>query len=591
MTALVALVAAAAAAAATSSPRIVQAPSFAAELEAGPAITGPAGWPVIDESISWQRLAAATPRTRQAARWAFARSQIGKGRGSEAVGILSIMVRGDPDLALVAGFRLATAAAAIEVGHIGKALDALDDAGSRAGELTANPEACAWRLRGFAALGRFDAAMGQFSCAVRALDARTVATRAPFLYAVAASALALKRAGLVEPLLHTLPPTDATANLYRGKAALALGNASAVRQLEAVGRDGTPKQRTDAEVSLLEAKLPIGTNATAAQLRQIDHLALAWRGDELEKRVLRLSYRSGVQSGNMRRSLAAGAVLVRHFDLGVELSTLLAALQAALAAGLAPDAAMPLAQAAGLYWDYRDLAPAGAAGDFLVEQLADRLQAGGLYRRAAELLRHQLRTRISDIAQGPLSVRVATFFILAAQPDAALDALKRTDGIIFPSDMLADRHRVEAVALYKLGRDAEALAVLQDVPDAGVIRAEIFWKRREWPALVAETEARLPMHRARLGDVDQAIILRHAIALATLGREAALSALRERYLTAFVDLPGAATFDLLTRAPDAIDAQALTNAMMKLPSASPAGRIGELFEGPGAPSARPGAAT
>jgi hypothetical protein len=290
------------------------------------------------------------------------------------------------------------------------------------------------------------------------------------------------------------------------------------------------------------------------------------------------------QGGDTRGALSSGSTLVRYFDLGPDLPPLLAEVQAQLSALLAPGNRMPLADAAGLYWDYRDLVPTGGEGDQLISRLADRLQGAGLYARAAELLEHQLRHRALDVAQGPLSVRVATLHILAGRPDRALAAIKDTERTIFPQQMLWDRARIAAVALHQLGKTQEALAVLEDVPDASGLRAELLWKRSDWSHLVVESAPSLP-GAGPLTEVKQAVVLRYAIALGMLGREDELARLRSRYAAGFAKLPTAPAFDMLTREPGSVDPESLTRAMSAIPSASPAGDYADLLEI--APAARP----
>lgn len=560
-------------------------PGFAAQLADTAAITGPQGWPPITRAATWAALAKATPETRQAARWAYARSLIGDRRGQEAVGVLETMRADELDLALVDNFRLALGAARAESGDARGAVAALGPGTPGSGALAANPEACAWRLWSLATLGDAQAALGQIRCSLKALNARPPAARAPFLYAGARAALAAGRPAPVAFWLRALPDGDAGANLYRGRAALALGDLAKARlRLARVGGDDR-QQRVDARVSLLEADVGAGP-ATPAQLARLDQIAFTWRGDAIEQRVLQLSYRVGRQRHDLRRSLAAGGALVRYFPVAAGSAQLLGEVQQLLGDGLAPQSPLPIAEAAGLYWDYRDLAPVGAQGDFLASQLADRLQQQGLYLRAAELLRHQLVARATDIAQGPLSARVAGLYILAGRPEQAVTVLHQTDTPAYPEDMRWQRQRMAAVALARLDRRAEALAAVQDVPDGAVIRAEIMWNARDWPALVAESAAQLP-GSARLSAVEQAIVLRYAIALAMLGREPALAGLRARYRPAFAGLPGAATFELLTGDPATLDAEALTAAMLAVPSVSPAGAIGDLLD---TPLARPAAA-
>ncbi|PTS78528.1 hypothetical protein DBR17_12565, partial [Sphingomonas sp. HMWF008] len=195
----------------------------------------------------------------------------------------------------------------------------------------------------------------------------------------------------------------------------------------------------------------------------------------------------------------------------------------------------------------------------------------------AELLEHQLIVRTKDIAQGPLSARVASLFILAGEPARALAAIRATEANAYPDAMLWDRHRVEAVALDQLGRTNEAMAVLQEVPDGLAIRGELYWKRRDWKALAAVTEPTLTGGE-KMTDVMQAKVLRYAIALAMLGREDALARLNARYRAAFGKLPTAATFEALTAAIGAIDPATVSAAMAAIPSASPAGDIADLVD-------------
>jgi hypothetical protein len=551
-------------------------PGFAVELLGAAPIVGPKGWPKLSSKAAWAAIAAARPDTRQSARWAYARSLIGQGRGQEARGVLEIMLADDGDLALVPSFQLAMGAARAEAGDAAGASAALGDNAATGLALTSNPEACAWRIWAFVTRDDPAAALTQLHCALPALRQRTAAERAPFLYAGARAALAIGRPAPVAAWLASLPDNDPGANLYRGRAALALGDVAGARLRLARVTGGSHQQQFDANVSLLEAEMAGGT-ATPAQIARIDKLAFVWRGDAIEQRVLALSYRVGSTQHDLRRTLNAGATLLRHCKLGARAAPLLAELQAALAAGLAPESVMPIAEAAGLYWEYRDLVPTGGRGDFLVSQLADRLQAHGLYARAADLLRHQLVHRARDVAQGPLSTQVASLYILAGRPTQALATIHDTDANAYPVEMRWDRQRVEAVALYLLGRRSEALAVLQDVPGGAALRAEIAWKSHDWSGVVAETGPKLPAG-PQLSAVDQAIILRLAIAFAMLGREPALAQLHARYAPAFAGLPSAAAFDLLTRDAATLDTDKLTTALLAIPSASPAGKIGDLFD-------------
>jgi hypothetical protein len=548
-------------------------PGFAPELADMPRIHGPRDWGKVAEGQALVALARSTTRSRQRARWNYASSLIARGRHADAVGVLDVMFQDDPDLALVPNFQLARGIVLVELDRPAEAFEAL-----ARDQLASNAEACLWRSRAYAASGAAGEALREYGCARSALALRSPAERAPFLAALAEAALDAKKPDFALRLLSVAPDGDAAANLLRGRAHLALGEKGEARiRLGRAERADDEVLRYGARLILVEMAVADKQMSLADARQEIDRIRFVWRGGPVEEQALRLSYRLARQARDARGTISAGATLIRYFELGPELPTLLADVQAQLAGLLAPGSQMPIDQAAGLYWEYRDLMPAGGEGDRLVWQLADRLQEASLYSRAAELLGHQLRHRARDIAQGPLSVRVATLHILAGRPELALAAIHDTEGTLLPQEMMWDRARVQAVALHQLGKADEAMAVIQDVPGANGLRSELLWRRRDWGRLVAVGAGDLPRGGA-LSEVKQAIVLRHAIALGMLGREEELIQLRTRYEGAFAGLPVAPVFDLLTSDSATTDPESLSRAMSAIPSASPAGEIADLLD-------------
>lgn len=557
--------------AATGAPRpIARMPGFAPALSDEPRIAGPADWRGSPPADALAALADARPGQRQALRWSYALSLIAAARPAEAMGVLDVMLQDDPDLGLVENFQLARGRVLVELGHVEDAVAALDRDG-----LQSNPEACAWRARALTAMDAASLAVRQLPCAKAAIAARRGADRIPFLVPAADAALAVGDAGAALRFLGYVPNAPVVDRL-RGRALVALGRlAEADASFARALRSTDPEDRADAEIGRIEIALARRAVAPKAALAKLEGLRFVWRGDAIERRALWLSWRVARELHDDRAALRAGATLVRYHAIGPRLPPLMADMQTILAALLAPDNRLPIDQAAGLYWDYRDMGPSGGEGDMLVTRLADRLQAAGLYARSAELLEHQLLTRVRDVAQGPLSVRVAKLHILSGRPDRALEAIRMTGGTLYPDAMLWDRHRVEAIALHLLGRGVEAVAVLQDVPDAEGLRAELLWKQRNWQALADAGE---PAPSDALSEIRQTIVLRRAIALAMLGRDAELATLRARYAAAFAALPTAPAFDMLTQPGAAIDPDGLARAMAALPQVSPAGTLADLIE-------------
>ncbi|ALG60253.1 MULTISPECIES: hypothetical protein [Citromicrobium] len=552
----------------------VRLPGFAAALANQPLARDADGWPVVSDHEAWQAIAGSNEQTRQAARWRYARSLIGKGRAAEAYGVLVTMAKDDPDLSLVPAHRLALGATLVE---LDRPMDALDMLATE--QLAQNPEACAWRLRAMAALDMTAEAVGEWTCARGAIASRTPQQGGSFLLAAAQAALDEGRPRSTLALLKYLPDADPDANLIRGRALFRLGSEQQARlRLDRAAENGSQEQQIDARISLLEGLVAQRRAKPGKALEQLERLGYVWRGGSLERRGLKLRFSLAEELHDDRAALAAGAALLRYHPVSVDTGEMLQVLQGRLQAILAPDSKVPLPEAAGLFWDYRDLSPSGAGGDLLVSRLADRLQGEGLYERAAELLDYQLMARAKDVAQGPLSVRVAKLYILADKPTDAVRALRATDGNIYPNPMLWARLRIEAVALHKLGRTDEALAVLDGVPQGDAIRDEIEWGRQNWQALTGSDEV-LPSQSGGLTQVEQTVVLRRAVALAMLGRETSLQSLRARYATAFAGKPTAAAFDLLTGPVEDLDPAAVAQAMAAMPTASPAGEFADLLAG------------
>ncbi|WP_084581925.1 hypothetical protein [Sphingomonas azotifigens] len=548
-------------------------PPFAAVLAQMPTITDSRAWPELTDEDAWEGIIHATPDTRQLARWRYAGSLIRRGMGAEALGVLETMESDDEDLALVAPFQLATGAALVMIGHYRDAVEALS-----LPELEGNAEACAWRVRALAGTGDAAAAARQINCAVPAINGRTPQERKPFTLAAARGAIAIGQGKAAIAWLKLFGDQDAQANVLRGKALLASGDpGEGLFRLSRAELSGTPEVQAEAKLAHIEGDLRLHRISPGEGIKQLEALRYGWRGGPTEQGALKLEYQLALAENMHRAALRSAATLFRYYRPEGDSGPMLKQIQAWLTEMLAPDSGTPLPEAAGLYWDYKELAPAGTEGDALAVRLAERLEAAGLYPRAAELLQYQLLQRRQDVAQGPLSVKVATLFILSGDPIKALDTIHATEQASYSDAMRFDRKRIEAIALYKLGREAAAMAALDGVPGGAGVRSEIHWRTRNWGSFITENEATLPAPGA-LSPPGQAIVLRQAVALAMLNQEAKLQALRARYGAAFKTLPSAQAFDLLTQPAKQIDPAKISAAMTAIPEASPTGTIGDLLD-------------
>jgi hypothetical protein len=520
---------------------------FAAELAEMPR-AAPGARTAIDAPLAWSLIARSTAETRQSARWKLATALIDTGRGAEALGVLETMLRDDHALELVPVWRLAIGKANILAGRNAAALTWFN-----APELLADPEACAWRIRAGAVI---DGAAGStlLKCAVPAILAHHGADRIAFLLDAATGLIRSGHHNRALRFLAVIPDQHVAANLQRGIALMATGQPEAGKlRLERVMLSGTPAERAAAELALIRDAVARGTIKPGEAVKRLDALTFRWRGGAVERAALELKWQIAERAHDPVIALVASATLFRHFDLGAQTGPTLTRIQADLQT-LVNDPKRPIAQAAGLFWEYRDLSPTGAPGDLLVSTLADRLSAAGLHVRAAELLQHQMQNRAIDIAKGPLSVRIARLLLLADKPDQALAILRRSDGPNYPAPIAADRQKMQAIATWRMGRRGDALAMLDQVDAADDLRAEMLWQARDWRRFVEANRAVLAPGRT-------ATVLRQAVALVMLGDEPGLAALRNRYLPALRGTKAGAALGALASASGAVNPAALDSAM------------------------------
>ncbi|MFN4097812.1 MAG: endoglucanase [Sphingomonas sp.] len=526
---------------------VAKPPPFAAQLAEMPR-AAPGARPAVDVPLAWSLIARSTAETRQAARWKLATALLADRRGAEALGVLETMQRDDIALEMVPAWRLA----------IGKA-NVLMDRGTaaltwfNAPELIADPEACAWRIR---AGVEIDGAAGSalLKCAVPAMLAQHGAERATLLLDTATGLIRSGHHGRALKFLAALPDQNSAANLQRGIALIATGQHDAGKlRLERVMLSGTAAERAAAELTLVRDGLARGTLKPVAAVKRLDALTFRWRGGEVERAALELKWQIAERAHDPVMALVASATLFRHFDLGTQTGATLTRIQTDLLA-LVNDPKRPIAQAAGLFWEYRDLSPTGAQGDQLVSNLADRLSAAGLNVRAAELLQHQMQNRAIDIAKGPLSVRIARLLLLADKPDRVLEILRRSDGPTYPAPIAEDRRRMQVIATWRMGRREDALAMLDQIEGAADLRAEMLWQARDWKRFAEANSAVLAPAR-------KGAVLRQAVALVMLGDEPGLAALRTRYLPALRGTKAGEALGALASPTGAVNPAALDAAM------------------------------
>ncbi|MSP41883.1 MAG: hypothetical protein EXR08_00715 [Alphaproteobacteria bacterium] len=136
---------------------------------------------------------------------------------------------------------------------------------------------------------------------------------------------------------------------------------------------------------------------------------------------------------------------------------------------------------------------------------------------AIELLDHQVRYRLEGTAKAQVAVRLAVIQLLDKKPDKALE-----------------------------------LIAGQDVPEANLLRADIYWAAQDWPNAAASvdkvlTDGGAPAAGKEIDAATQGRVMRAAIAYALAGQQDGLDKLRGRYEAQMAATPFAGSFDVISR--------------------------------------------
>src|SRR5690606_14539472 len=118
--------------------------------------------------------------------------------------------------------------------------------------------------------------------------------------------------------------------------------------------------------------------------------------------------------------------------------------------------------------------PAGARGDEMIRNLAQRLVKVDLLGQAADLLEYQIDSRLEGVAQAQVAADLALIRIADRNPEGALRALNRTRVANLSPSLERRRRILEARALIDADREDLAIDLLGRVEgrDADLLRVD-----------------------------------------------------------------------------------------------------------------------
>ncbi|MFO1185898.1 MAG: hypothetical protein U1E56_14105 [Bauldia sp.] len=501
-------------------------------------------------------IAAAPEQDRPAGQFKLAGAYLSRQLGLESLGLLKLAARGDPGFLSRPEYKLSTAAANYTSGRFQEAFNGLNDEALRA-----NPDAAVWRAVTAAALRDWRQVIGQSAAADSVVRDYPEHISQAYILAIAEAEIESRHD---EAALARLQPlagvpmgkgTTARREMLLGRLAQNAGRMveAELAYTRAVDSGYRP---VAVEAEYRRTMMDYGAGKTTPDKAEgvLSRLAVAWRGDDTELKILDDLADIQVSASRYRQAFAsmrAAQFSNRKSEITTALSDRMAGVFSELFLDGKADG-MPPVQALGLYYDFRDLTPVGRRGDDMVRKFADRLIDIDLLDQAAEVLQHQIDNRLRGAARAEIAADLAVVNLLNRKPQEALAVLRRTEQAELPPLLERQRRMVQARALAETGQAKQAIDILSalDGDDVERMRIDILWAAKDWRGALAAIERSLGEKWSSplpLTVRERQDIMRAAIGNAMLANEAGLAAVRSKYTAKMSATPDARAFDTVTR--------------------------------------------
>ncbi len=509
--------------------------------------------------------AMAPPTTRNASRLELAQLYFAYDNLTDVVGLLEVIEQDEPELAQEPVFRAMRGAAHYRLGDLERAGRDLNH-----NSLDSYKESALWRAALAAATNDWVTASRYFSRAETILRAYPPAHQMIFGLLAAEASLRIGDVGLTKFHLDSLEAMAgddrdrARINYLRGQLLAKVLDPDGAIAAWSRAISGPDRQiRVLAALARTDLQLEKEKISKADAVEEIEKLRFAWRGDELEFKVLRRLGHAYLDVNDYKNGLTTLRELATYFPKHPDADKVIDAMRSAFIKLYVDGAADKLAPltALALYDQFRELTPEGEVGDKLIAQLAERLVAVDLLDRSATLLRHLIDQRLKGLDRFDAANRLALVYLLDRKPQEALDALAgQVPANIIPQ-WAATRRHLKARALAELARYNDGLALIagDSSLDAEMLRAETFWKLRDWPntaiaydriikaTVKADAKgANGEKPEAPLDEEAQRNVLSLAIAYALGRNQAALKDVRLRFLGRMAKGGYKESFDVVT---------------------------------------------
>jgi hypothetical protein len=365
---------------------------------------------------------------------------------------------------------------------------------------------------------------------------------------------AAKRASELD-VIGIAPEQAAAVGVLRGRLAEGLGHdKDALDEYKRAAASSDRPAATEARLLQVALKQRRDEISPEDALKELETLAITWRGDTLEVQALEMLARIYADSGRFAESFGAVRIanlLAPNLEISRQGQDAASALFAQLFLGVKGDDLPPI-DALGMFYEFRELTPIGRRGDEMIRRLADRLVAVDLLDQAAELLQYQVDKRLEGAARAQVAARLAMVYLTNRKPERAIAALRSTRIADLSGELRQQRLLLEARAQSDVGRHDLALDIVSNVTgkEAVRLRSDIYWAARKWRESAEQIELYYadrwrdfkPLGAAEKSDIIRAVV-GYALAEDTIG----LTRFREKYLPLMSGDADRAAFEIASK--------------------------------------------
>jgi hypothetical protein len=492
-------------------------------------------------------------QARDVARLSLAQYYVGNQFAPEAIGVLKLLgteLRSD---GLKRKVRLTTAIADVLAHRSQDALAILNNPGF-ADEI----DAVMWRTMARADSGDFIGARADALASEGVVDSYPVWVQQKFLFRATRAALETSDVSTAQKYLKRivfaqLSPEDVTLyQLFEGRVAEMLGQPQEALDTygQVMAADVRPT-RAEAVYRTLLILRQTGKIDLAKATQTLAAEAMLWRGNPLEVAMEKLLAELYFEHKDYRLGFETARSATAHSPESKPIDELVAETETQFADLFLNGAADQLSDldALTLYYDFRELTPAGAKGDEMIRNLARRLVQVDLLPQAADLLQYQIDSRLKGVAQAQVAADLALIRIADRNPEGALQALNQTRMTGLAPTLDRERRILEARALIDADREDLALDLLSRLSgrDADLLRVDGYWKANNYAAASNVLETIYSADGTETLNQDARMnVIKAAVGLSLANDRLGLSRLRSKFSERMAQSAQWPMFDYLT---------------------------------------------